>query len=105
LMLAVLSLLLLLSGAIWAKDNDPEKFLAPPRVTNFTEQTLAWAIKSHKRGNLADAVYIQRGLARYYAELGDTHKASICEERAKASEAALKPKEQMRGPSSPDHAV
>jgi hypothetical protein len=100
-MLAVLSLLLLLSGAIWARDNDPENFLAP-RGSRILRSKRSHGPSSRINEAIWRAVYIQRGLARYYAE---SHKASICEERAKASEAALKPKEQMRGPSSPDHAV
>jgi hypothetical protein len=87
----LLGAVFLLRSIAFSQAINPEEFLAPRRVTNFTEQKLAASIKSHKHGNINDALLLQRSLARYFAGLGDSASASLCTQRAKAAELVLHP--------------
>ena len=50
----------------------------PRRSTAFVEQQIFEAIATHKPGDFADAVRIQRKLGRYYADKGDQERATAC---------------------------
>jgi hypothetical protein len=94
--MALFGLFLLWGNNAWSQAVDPEVFLAPRQVTNFTEQKLVASIKGHKHGNISDALFIQRKLAQYYEERGDSKSAKLCKDRADAAERMLKPKPTLR---------
>lgn len=54
----------------------------PTRAQTQTERDLLRRISTHRRGNTADAVDIQRNLATYYRSKGDYQRARVAEERA-----------------------
>jgi hypothetical protein len=50
----------------------------PRRPTTFIEQQIFEMIATHKPGDSADAVRVQRELGRYYADRGDEERATAC---------------------------
>ena len=103
--LHILSVPLLLGCfSLVAQTNLAEKFDLsglPSRPTNFAEQRLLDMVQHHERGNLADAAFIQRKLAQYYNEKGDTARARVAEQRAKAADGPSE-KTPAPAPSSPN---
>lgn len=58
----------------------------PARPASFLEQQIAILISSHKAGDMASAAMIQRKLAQYYTQVGDTVRARAATERMRAAE-------------------
>lgn len=58
----------------------------PARPTTFLEQQIAEMIRGYRRGDLASASQIQRKLASYYSQVGDTARARVALERADNAE-------------------
>ncbi|MDD5544863.1 MAG: hypothetical protein PHX83_16980 [Acidobacteriia bacterium] len=58
----------------------------PPRPTNFVEQQIFEFVRTHRRGDLANAALIQHKLAKYYADKGDMARSREAEHRATLAE-------------------
>lgn len=87
------ALLLLATGAAPAQSaragpDAPEKFDLsgfPRRPTTFLEQQIRELLDTHQAGDMASAATIQRKLAQFYRDRGDTARVRAAERRALAA--------------------